>query len=89
MYLFTYIYCVCYTGLVKRAKTQLFKLIRYIPSIRDKINKELININETFEKDVVKRLKETPFIVHLPENGLSDEKILDLVTQSVYLGKIN
>lgn len=75
-------------GLLERGKKQLFKLARYIPSIRDKINEELVNINETFEKDVVHRLKEASFIVYLPQKGLSNEEILNLVKQFVHLGKL-
>ncbi|XP_067209894.1 sphingosine-1-phosphate lyase-like isoform X2 [Linepithema humile] len=76
-------------SLVKRGKKQLFKLARYVPYIRNKIDKELNDVNEIFEKDVLQRLKEIPFIVHLPENGLKDKRILDLVNQSVYLGDYN
>lgn len=76
-------------GLLGRGKKQLFKLARYIPSIRDKINKELVNINESFEKDVMNRLKESSFIVHLPKNGLNNEQILNLVQQYVHLGNLN
>lgn len=75
--------------LLERGKKQLFKLARYIPSVRDKINTELVNINNNFEKDVVRRLKETSFIVHLPKEGLSSEEILNLVKQSIHLGKLN
>lgn len=80
------IYC---TGLLERGKKQLFRLARYIPSVRDKINKELVNVTETFEKDVLHRLKESSFIVELPKSGLKNEKILNLVNQFVHLGKIN
>lgn len=76
-------------GLVVRGKKQLFKLARYVPSIRDRINKELSNINETFEKDALHRLKEVPFVVRLPKNGLSQEEILNKVEKYVSLGKIN
>lgn len=78
-----------FTGLLERGKKQLFRLARYVPSIRDKINKELVNVNETFEKDVIHRLKEASFIVQLPKDGLKNENILNLVNQFVHLGKIN
>lgn len=76
-------------GLLQRGKKQLFKLARYIPSIQDKINDELTNINKTFERDVLHRLQDTPFIVHLPKDRLQNEQILKLVKEAVYLGKIN
>ncbi|XP_011871712.1 PREDICTED: sphingosine-1-phosphate lyase isoform X2 [Vollenhovia emeryi] len=77
---------LCSTSLLERGKKQLFKLARYVPSIRDKINKELVSINENFEKDVVRRLKEASFIVQLPKSGLKNEKIMNLINQSVHLG---
>lgn len=73
-------------SLLERGKKQLFRLARYVPSIRDKINKELVNVNETFEKDVIHRLKEASFIVQLPKDGLKNENILNLVNQFVHLG---
>jgi len=79
----------CVAGLLERGKKQLFKLARYVPSIRDKINKELVNINETFEKDVVHRLKEASFIVHLPKKGLNKDEVLNLVKQFIRLGELN
>jgi len=80
---------ICCTGLLERGRKQLFRLARYIPSIRDKINEELINVNETFEKDVLRRLKGVSFIVKLPKDGLKNEVILNLVNQHVHLGKTN
>ncbi|XP_011254754.1 sphingosine-1-phosphate lyase [Camponotus floridanus] len=85
VWLWNFLFCQD-KSLLERGKKQLFKLARYIPSIRDKINKELVNINETFEKDVVHRLKEASFIVHLPKKGLNKEEILNLVKQFIRLG---
>ncbi|KAL0114158.1 hypothetical protein PUN28_011460 [Cardiocondyla obscurior] len=73
-------------SLLERGKKHLFKLARYVPSIRDRINKELTNVNDTFEKDVVRRLKEASFIIELPKSGLNNEEILNLVKQFVHLG---
>ncbi|KAG7190951.1 hypothetical protein KM043_007002 [Ampulex compressa] len=71
---------------LERRKKQLFKLLRYIPSIRDKINKELNTINDTFEKEAVQRLKDVPFIIELPKEGLNHDEILQKVEQCVHLG---
>lgn len=76
-------------SLLERGKKQLFRLARYIPSIRDRINTELVNVNESFEKDVLRRLKEASFIVQLPKSGLKNEKILNLVKQYIHLGDYN
>ena len=80
---------LCCTGLLERCKKHIFRLARYIPSIRNKIDKELAEVNEIFENDVLRRFKETSFIVHLPKNGLKNEKLLNLVNEYIYLGKIN
>ncbi|XP_012062909.1 PREDICTED: sphingosine-1-phosphate lyase [Atta cephalotes] len=84
VWLWTFIYQD--ESLLERGKKHMFRLARYIPSIRDKINKELTKINETFENDVLHRFKETSFIVHLPKNGLKNENLLNLVNQYIYLG---
>ncbi|XP_014471347.1 PREDICTED: sphingosine-1-phosphate lyase [Dinoponera quadriceps] len=73
-------------SLVVRAKKQIFKLARHIPAIQEKINKELTNVNEVFQKDTLRRVKELSFTVTLPTKGLSDEKILNTIIQHVHLG---
>ncbi|XP_018354616.1 PREDICTED: sphingosine-1-phosphate lyase isoform X1 [Trachymyrmex septentrionalis] len=73
-------------SLLERCKKHIFRLARYIPSIRNKIDKELAEVNEIFENDVLRRFKETSFIVHLPKNGLKNEKLLNLVNEYIYLG---
>ncbi|XP_032670951.1 sphingosine-1-phosphate lyase isoform X2 [Odontomachus brunneus] len=73
-------------SLTIRAKKQIFKLARYIPAIQDKINKELTNVNEAFQKDALNRLKDIPFTVKLPAKGLRDEEILNIVKQHVHIG---
>lgn len=77
------------TGVIERGKKRVFKLARCIPSIRDKINKELADISQTFEKDTLRRLNNLPFVLSLPKEGLSNEEILNKVKENVYLGKIN
>lgn len=73
-------------SLVERAKKKGLKLARYIPSVRDKIDKELSKVVTDFNKDVANRVKEVPYIIHLPPKGLSSEEILKLVEQYVKLG---
>ncbi|XP_046829563.1 sphingosine-1-phosphate lyase isoform X1 [Vespa crabro] len=72
--------------IVERGKKQFFKLARYIPSIRDRIDKELSDVNESFEKDTMRKLKNTPFIVELPKNGLSHDKVLLKVQECIKMG---
>ncbi|XP_047360638.1 sphingosine-1-phosphate lyase isoform X1 [Vespa velutina] len=72
--------------IVERGKKQFFKLARYIPSIRDRIDKELSDVNETFEKDTMRKLMNSPFIVELPKNGLSHDKVLLKVQECIKMG---
>lgn len=73
-------------SLANRMKKKGLQLIRLVPSIRNRIDKELFELNEGFEKDAMERLKNIPFIVNLPKEGLSSERILKLVEESVKLG---
>lgn len=60
----------------------------YIPAIRERIDKELNTINQTFEQQALERTKDAPpFVVRLPAKGLDSKEILEKVTQCVKLGK--
>lgn len=61
--------------------------MHFIPAIRNKIDQELDNINQIFEKETLQRLKKIPFVVKLPEKGLKPEEVLERVKQCVQLGK--
>lgn len=90
LYILKNIFLIIYViDLVIRAKKQIFKLARCIPSIQDKINKELTSVNEAFQRDALNRLKELSCTVKLPKKGMNDENILSTVKQHVHLGKIN
>lgn len=73
-------------SLVSRGKKKFLKLARYIPCIRDKIEKGLENINASFENDTLHRLKDFPFVVELPEKGLSHDEVLEKVREYVQIG---
>ncbi|XP_043678321.1 sphingosine-1-phosphate lyase isoform X2 [Vespula pensylvanica] len=70
----------------KRGKKQFFKLARYIPSVKQRINKELSKVDETFKKDAERKLMNIPFIVKLPKDGLDAEKVLLKVKECVEMG---
>lgn len=73
-------------SIVERGKKRFFKLMYYIPSVRDKLTQELDNVNKSFEKDAFERLKDSPFVTKLPEEGLQSKEILEKVNESVQLG---
>lgn len=74
-------------GLAERTKKQVFQLRNYIPAIRNKINQELDSINQTFTNETIERMKEVPYVLKLPEDGVEPTKILENVKQYVQLGK--
>ncbi|KAG6800804.1 sphingosine-1-phosphate lyase [Apis mellifera caucasica] len=76
-------------SLTERAKKKLFNLMHFIPAIRNKIDQELDNINQIFEKETLQRLKKVPFVVKLPEKGLKPKEVLERVKQCVQLGDYN
>lgn len=73
-------------SLVERAKKQMFSLMNYIPAIKNKIDQELNNINETFKEEVLQRMKDVPFIVELPDGGMEPKEIIEKVKQCIQLG---
>ncbi|XP_017878105.1 sphingosine-1-phosphate lyase-like [Ceratina calcarata] len=73
-------------SLAERAKKQMFSLMNCIPAIRNKIDQELDNINETFKEEVLQRMKDVLFIVKLPEEGIKPKEIIEKVKQSIQLG---
>ncbi|XP_066582338.1 sphingosine-1-phosphate lyase isoform X2 [Prorops nasuta] len=73
-------------SIFERGMKQIYKLARYIPSMRDKINQGLSNVSEGFKKDALKRLQNTPFIIELPKEGLSPDEVIQKVTVAVDLG---
>jgi sphinganine-1-phosphate aldolase len=73
-------------GISTRAKKTFFRLIRYIPSIRNKIENELSSIQKTFEDDMSKYGDELGYIVKLPEDGWHRKDILMKMDEYLKLG---
>lgn len=67
-------------------KKTLFKFARYIPQVRQKIEKELTDIQRTFEEDQSKLGEKTGYILSLPQNGISHDEILSKMDQYLELG---
>uniref|UniRef100_A0A1L8E2I0 sphinganine-1-phosphate aldolase n=1 Tax=Nyssomyia neivai TaxID=330878 RepID=A0A1L8E2I0_9DIPT len=73
-------------SVVSRSKKYFFKMIRKVPFVQNKINKELNMRAKEFEDSAIKQSGGLPYITHLPELGLSNEKILSLVDSHLNLG---
>nr|XP_050860928.1 sphingosine-1-phosphate lyase isoform X1 [Vespula vulgaris] len=85
VWIWNFIFCQDKT-IIERGKKQFFKLARYIPSVKQRINKELSKVDETFKKDAERKLMNIPFIVKLPKDGLDAEKVLLKVKECVEMG---
>lgn len=72
--------------LIERGKKQVFKIAKCIPSVREKIEKQMTALNESFEKDAAERLKNVEFFVELPSGGLTHDQVIEKVKENVYLG---
>ncbi|RZB39694.1 sphingosine-1-phosphate lyase [Asbolus verrucosus] len=73
-------------SIVQRAKKTVFRLAKLIPSIRKKIDKELKDVAESFEKDTIEKTKHLTYITSLPPDRLPADDILQLVRQNLKLG---
>lgn len=78
-----------FSDIVSRAKKRLFKLVRLIPSIRDKIQRELDVIEKKFEDEMEEYGQKTGYIVKLPETGMEPDLILEKVDSYMDLGNSN
>ena len=71
---------------MSRAKKTFFKLIRYVPSVRKRIENELLSIQQSFEDDMSKHSEELGYIVKLPEDGWHRKDILKKMDEYLELG---
>ena len=74
------------SGVAFRAKKQFFKYVRYVPSVRNKIEKELQSIQNTFEEDMAKHGDNIGYIVKLPDERMTRRDILAKVDEYLELG---
>uniref|UniRef100_A0A182T279 sphinganine-1-phosphate aldolase n=1 Tax=Anopheles maculatus TaxID=74869 RepID=A0A182T279_9DIPT len=70
-------------SLYQRAKKKVFKLARRIPAVRRKVDAEIQKINDGFIKDISQAGN---YYTELPNDGMSQEEILNQVDQYLELG---
>ncbi|KAK6633822.1 hypothetical protein RUM44_004429 [Polyplax serrata] len=73
-------------NLLDIGKKKFFKLVKKIPSVRNKIGHELSKIKNDFESEVRHRNEEVPYITELPNKGMTNQEILKLVETYLKLG---
>ncbi|XP_015109916.1 sphingosine-1-phosphate lyase [Diachasma alloeum] len=76
-------------SLVERGKKKIFRLVRCLPSVREKIQNELDTLNCTFERESLERVKDVDFVTKLPLNGLAHEQVLGEVRKYIELGEFD
>lgn len=73
--------------MVTRGKKTIFKLARKIPAISRRIEREMKQISEGFEQEVIHRNEGNPYITKLPEKGIHHNEIIQQVEQYLSFGK--
>lgn len=66
----------------------VFKLARKIPAISQRIEREMIKINETFEQEVIHRNEGNPYITTLPKEGKTHDDIIQQVERYLSFGML-
>lgn len=79
------ILCVC-LGIYTRSKKRVFKLARYIPSIRNKIKSNMDEIEKGFEDATIKSTAGLEYYTEIPQNGMSHADVLATVDKYLELG---
>ena len=66
----------------------LFKLLRKLPYIKEKINDELDKNVQEMESEIRKQIQGKTYITHLPNAGWTKSQILSEIDQMMALGNI-
>ena len=62
-------------------------MARRIPSVREKIEREIGKLEAEFEENSISRTKGIPYWTALPAKGIDRQELLRLVERYVHLGK--
>lgn len=71
-----------------RIKKSVFRILRKIPAVKNKIDTELNKIQASFSEDAKKRYQGKEFFHALPSKGQADTEIMKQVHEYLELGKI-
>lgn len=74
-------------SVVNRGKKTAFKLVKYIPQLRAKVDQVLDETKRNFEEDVTKRTSGVPYLEQLPDTPMSREEIFKTLSQNLALGE--
>ncbi|XP_055917558.1 sphingosine-1-phosphate lyase [Eupeodes corollae] len=70
----------------RRTKKYFFRLLKKLPMVKARIQKEIGSTRDEFRKDMVKRCDGLVYSHKLPEKGFSKEEIFALVDQHIQKG---
>lgn len=74
-------------SLATRTKKTVFRLAKYIPQIRRKVEQELSAINSGFEEDVAEKTSNLKYLIELPAKGFSRDEILKTIRENLALSE--
>ncbi|KAF0312527.1 Sphingosine-1-phosphate lyase [Amphibalanus amphitrite] len=72
-----------------RFKKRLFRLVRTIPAVRRKIEKETRHMQDNMNAEIVRMNAGMPFLRRLPDRGISAEQVLAEARRYCALGKFS
>lgn len=73
--------------MVERLKKTFFRWVKLIPAVKHKIDSELADIKESFDKEAKEKTKHLAYTIALPPNSLSADEVLQLARKNLKLGK--
>lgn len=81
--------CIVVLGLTTRAKKTFFKYTKMIPCVKEQLDKRMLEVRNSLEKDVIDRSKHLTYITTLPEKGLTKSEIMHVVGGYLDSGNFN
>lgn len=71
----------------ERQKKVVFRLVKKIPKVKNKIEKETLMVREMFEKSMAERVKGIEYITNLPKNSLDPKEIHEILDKNLTLAE--
>lgn len=81
-----YVFVEKFLGLAERAKKKFFKLVRFLPAVRNRIDNELTTLQKKFEDEMAVYGDDLGYIVKLPDDGWHRKDILRKMDEYLELG---
>lgn len=75
-------------SIAQRSKKTFFRLCKKIPYIKKQIDLKMSEVEDELNKDTIEKTKRYSYIIDLPQERLSKEEIMKIISQNLNLGEI-